>query len=83
METIYDWLSVAVFAGLALLYLQRSMEDEPVDTVWHYLPPAIACALSNWLGNEGRAVAAVLLLLLVLAYVHHVLFRHPHPPPAP
>ncbi len=53
METIYDWLSVAVFAGLALLYLQRSMEDEPVDTVWHYLPPAIACALSNWLGNEG------------------------------
>ncbi|MEG8053695.1 hypothetical protein QP185_11225 [Sphingomonas aerolata] len=73
METIYDWLSVAVFAGLALLYLQRSMEDEPVDTVWHYLPPAIACALSNWLGNEGYAIPAVLVLAASVGYIFYVL----------
>jgi hypothetical protein len=73
METIYDWLSVAVFAGLALLYLQRSMEDEPVDTVWHYLPPAIACALSNWLGNEGYVIPAVLVLAASVGYIIYVL----------
>jgi hypothetical protein len=73
METIYDWLSVAIFAGLALLFLQRSMEEKQVDTVWHYLPPAIACALGNWLGNEGYAIPAVLVLMASIAYIFYVL----------
>lgn len=73
METIFDWLSVALFAGLALLYLQRSMDEKPVDTVWHYLPPAVACALSNWLGNEGYAIPAILVLAGSIGYIFYVL----------
>jgi hypothetical protein len=73
METIYDWLSVAVFAGLALLFLQRSMEEQQVDTIWHYLPPAIGCALSDWLGNEGYAIPAILVLAASIGYILYVL----------
>jgi len=27
MDTIYDWLSLAIFAGLIVLFLQRSTSD--------------------------------------------------------
>ncbi|MFO1261041.1 MAG: hypothetical protein U1E68_08205 [Sphingomonadaceae bacterium] len=73
METLYDWLALLAFAGLIVLFLQRSSMDEPPDTVWHYLPPAIGCALSNYLGNEGMGVLAILMLAAVGVYVHLVL----------
>lgn len=73
METIYDWMALIAFAGLIVLFLQRSSMDDPPDTVWHYMPPAIGCALSNYLGNEGMGVLAVLTLGAVAAYVWFVL----------
>lgn len=73
METIFDWLSVLLFCGLAVLYLQRSVAPEPTDKVWHYLPPAIGCAGANYLGNEGFTVVAVALLIATTAYIYHVL----------
>lgn len=73
METVYDWVTVAVFAGLAILFLQRSSEDQPRDNMLHYLPPAIGCAASNFLGNEGFAIPAVALLVMVMAYIKFVL----------
>ncbi len=73
METLYDWLALLAFAGLIVLFLQRSSMDEPPDTVWHYLPPAIGCALSNYLGNEGMGVLAILTLAAVGGYVYLVL----------
>ncbi len=73
METIYDWLAIIAFAGLIVLFLQRSSMDEPPDTVWHYMPPAIGCALSNYLGNEGMGALAILMLAAVAAYVWFVL----------
>lgn len=76
METIFDWLSVLTFAGLAVLYLQRSVAPAPRDKVWHYLPPAIGCAASNYAGNEGYAVVAALGLVAVLAYIYYVLKPH-------
>lgn len=75
METIYDWVTILLFAGLITLFLQRSSMEEPSDTIWQYLPPAIACALANYLGNEGYAVAAVAVLIAGAAYVVKVL--HP------
>lgn len=54
METPYDWITVAIFAGLIVVFLQRSVgDDEPVDTIWHYLPPSVGCAVANYFGNEG------------------------------
>ena len=82
MSTIYDWVTVAIFAGLIVLFLQRSSaEGEPVDSIWQYLIAAIGCAVANYLGNRalkngvdgsvdyiGHALAVVT-LVAVLAYV--------------
>jgi hypothetical protein len=73
METIFDWLTVLTFAGLAVLYLQRSALAEPSDHIWQYLPPAIGCALVNYIGNEGYTIPAALGLVVVLAYIYYVL----------
>jgi len=73
LETVYDWVTVAVFAGLAVLFLQRSSEEQPRDKITHYLPPAVGCGLSNYLGNEGLAIPAVALLVGVMAYIYFVL----------
>lgn len=69
METIWDWVTVFTFAGLAALLLQRSSEDEPRDKLWHYFPPAIGCAVVNYLGNEGYDLVAAALFVVVLAMI--------------
>lgn len=73
LESIYDWLSLIAFAGLIVLFLQRSSMENPPDRIIAYLPPAIGCALANYLGNEGYAIMAILLLVAVGAYVFFVL----------
>lgn len=86
MQTIYDWLTVAIFAGLIVLFLQRSAgEHTPNDSLWQYLAAAIGCAVANYIGNDdGGHIAAALgnndghllavaLVVGVLAYVWHVL----------
>lgn len=73
METIYDWVTVAIFAGLVVLFLQRSTAEEPSDRLIDYLPPALGCAVANWLGNNGYPVPAVLAIAAVGAYTWYVL----------
>ena len=73
METIWDWLTVFIFAGLATLLLQRSSEEEPRDKLWHYAPPALGCAVANYLGNNGQPIIAGFLLAGVVVYVFMVL----------
>lgn len=81
METPYDWVTIAIFAGLIVIFLQRSVgEGEPQDSIWSYLPPSIGCAVSNWFGNEawenGSALyhaIAVLGIVAVLVYSYVVL----------
>lgn len=54
VETPYDWLTVAIFAGLIVLFLQRSAaEGQPQDSMWQYLIAAVGCAVTNYLGNEA------------------------------
>ena len=73
METPYDWITVAVFAGLVVLMLQRSSMEHPTDKLWQYLPPAIGCAVANQLGNAGYGILAMVGLTAVLAYIYYVL----------
>lgn len=69
MQTVYDWLTVALFAGLVVLFLQRSMApEEERDRAIHYIPPAIGCAVANYLGNHGMDLAAIATLILAGAY---------------
>lgn len=95
METPYDWITMAIFAGLILIFLQRSTsEGEPRDSIWHYAPPAIGCAVANYIGNDkhgtiadtlgsaGHHAVAALLIVAVLAYIYYVLqpLRHQRKP---
>lgn len=78
METIYDWVAVAIFAALVILFLQRSTSTEPAqDTIWHYLPPSIGCAGANYLGNDGQDIVAIALIAGVVAYTILVLKPFP------
>lgn len=81
METIYDWVTVAIFAGLIVVFLQRSVGDaEPQDSIVSYLPPSVGCAVANYFGNEGIKDGNVLYQILgaagivaVLAYTYYVI----------
>lgn len=74
MHTIYDWCSVGLFCALAVLFLQRSVGPAvPGDRIWHYLPPALGCAVGNVLGNAGQNVAGVAVLLVSVGYIVRVL----------
>lgn len=73
METVWDWLTVFAFAGLVTLLLQRSSEDEPRDKLWQYAPPALGCALANYIGNEGQQVLAALILGAAVIYIFAIL----------
>ena len=54
METPYDWVTVAIFAGLIVLFLQRSSaEGEPQDSIWQYLAASVGCAVANYFGNHA------------------------------
>jgi hypothetical protein len=73
VETFWDWITVFTFAGLATLLLQRSAEEEPRDHLWQYAPPAVGCALVNYLGNEGYHAPAAVIFVAVVAYIFKVL----------
>lgn len=78
METIYDWVTVAIFAGLIVLFLQRSSgEGEPEDSIWQYLAASIGCAVANYLGNHEEIpyhdVLAIVVLGGTVAYVWYAL----------
>lgn len=74
MTTVFDWLTVAIFAGLAIVYLQRSIGPRPAhDVIWKYLPPAALCVAANQIGNEGWAVPATILMVATLAYIWFVI----------
>ena len=74
MQTPYDWITVAIFAGLIVIFLQRSVgEGEPQDSILSYLPPSVGCAVANYLGNEGYDLLAIIGIGAVLAYSWFVL----------
>lgn len=73
MQTVYDWITIAIFAGLIVLFLQRSTAEVQVDRVIDYLPPAACCALGNYLGNNDHHLLAILVIAVIPIYVWVVL----------
>ena len=70
MVTIFDWVTMAIFGGLVVLFLQRSAAPgEKQDKIYHYAPPAVGCALANYLGNHGQGTVALAIVLAILAYI--------------
>ena len=70
MQTPYDFVAVAIFAAIVLIFLQRSVSPPArPDPMWHYLAASIGCAVFNYLGNSGFDLAAIALLVPVLGFV--------------
>jgi hypothetical protein len=83
METIYDWVTVMLFAGLVTHLLASSVRTEADDIpLWKYLLLSGGCALANWLGNEGWDLFAIGVLLAGAAYAWRTFapdgLQHPH-----
>jgi len=69
METVYDWITVLIFAALVTRFLQCSAGPEESDeNIWHYIVPSIGCAGANWLGNSGWHWAAAMTIVASIAY---------------
>jgi hypothetical protein len=74
VKTIYDLLTLALFAGLVVLFLQRSASDAaPDDHLYQYLPPAVLLATANYFGNHEQHIVAIGAILAAIAYVVVVL----------
>ncbi len=75
MESIFDWVSLAIFAGLVVLFLQRSTgesADNDVSLIY-YLGAGAACAAADYAGNHGQDILAVALLVATVAFIIYFL----------
>ena len=75
MNSIYDWLSLAIFAGLIVLFLQRSTSDRADNDVslLYYLAAGAGCAVANYVGNKGQDIIAILILVATLGFIFYFL----------
>ena len=76
MQTVYDWVTVAIFAGLVVLFVQRSTSDEETaehDSMLLYLGAALGCAVSNWVGNKGLHIVAIPLIGATILFIVYYL----------
>jgi len=76
METVYDWVTVGIFAGLVVLFVQRSTADEEPrehDSLLLYLGAALGLAVANYIGNQGLYLLAALLIAADIGFIVYFL----------
>jgi hypothetical protein len=75
METVYDWVSLAIFAGLIVLFLQRSTGDraEKDASLLYYLVAGVGCAAANYFGNRHQDIVAIGILVATVAFIFYFL----------
>jgi predicted branched-subunit amino acid permease len=66
METAFDFLAVACFAGLVIAYFQFTERD--TRTLLHLMIPAAAFAIANQIGNAGLPLFALILIVAGAGY---------------
>ena len=71
MQTVYDWVSLGIFAGLIVLFLHRSTSDrtEKDPSLLYYLGAGVGCAVANYFGNQGQDVVAILIIAATVAFI--------------
>jgi hypothetical protein len=75
VQSVYDWVSLAIFAGLVVLFLQRSTSDSPQKdaSLLFYLAAGVGCAIADHFGNQGQDLIAILILAGTLAFIFYFL----------
>jgi predicted branched-subunit amino acid permease len=66
METAFDFLTVACFAGLVIAFFQFTRRD--TRTLMHLMISAIVFAIANQIGNAGLPIVALLLIVAGAGY---------------
>jgi hypothetical protein len=80
MDTLFDWVTVVIFATLVTHFLQQSADRGARQTpLWQYAIACAGCALGNWLGNGGYQAAGVAVIVATLCYMAYVYLRRPDP----
>ena len=71
MSSVYDWVSLAIFAGLVVLFLQRATADRAEEDVslLYYLVASVGCAAGDYLGNHDQSVMGALVLAATVAFI--------------
>jgi hypothetical protein len=76
VQTVYDWVTVAIFAGLVVLFVQRSTAEGEApehDSLLVYLGAGLGCAVANYLGNKGLHLLAVPLIGATIVFILYYL----------
>ncbi len=66
METAFDILTVACYAGLVIAYFQFSKRD--IRTLMHLMISGAAFAIANQMGNAGLSMFALILIVAGAGY---------------
>lgn len=71
MSSVYDWVSLAIFAALVVLFLQRATGDNAEEdmSLLYYLAAAVGCAAGDYLGNHDQALMGALVLGATVAFI--------------
>ena len=67
MQTVFDWVTVAIFIATAGTFFYRTQREWP--PLHRYLAVAVGCMIANQLGNLGYAVPALLMIGTLIAAV--------------
>jgi hypothetical protein len=75
MDTVYDWVTLAIFAGLIVLFLQRATSEhaEKDASLFYYLIAGAGCAVADYLGNHDQGLLAWLLLGATAGFILYFL----------
>lgn len=65
MQTVFDWVTVAIFIATAGTFFYRTQREWP--PLYRYLGVAIGCAIANQLGNLGYFILALLMIGALIA----------------
>ncbi len=66
METAFDFLTVACFAGLVIVFFQFTKRD--TRTLMQLMISGAAFAIANQLGNAGLPIFALILIVAGAGY---------------
>jgi len=66
METAFDFLTVACFAGLVIVFFQYTKRDP--RTLMQLMISGAAFAIANHLGNAGLPIFALILIVAGAGY---------------
>jgi len=66
MVTLFDYLTIACFAGLVIAYFQFTKRE--VRTLMQLMISGVAFAIANQVGNAGLSIFALVLIIAGIGY---------------